>query len=162
MQVKRLKHRCFPVEFMKFLRTYERLFLEHVVSPGVYFLISYTLAQIDTWFLHHNLQFLLPILPSLPILLILLQSEAAVWWCSVKKMFLRILQNLQEKSCARVSLQICRSTEFNFMKKVGSGKCFLVSSTKFLIAPFLENALDGCFCINTLRVFRSSHQRCSM
>ena len=72
LQAKRLKHRCFPVEFTKFLKTYERLLLKPVVSPGVYFLISYTLAQIDTWFLHHNLQFLLPILPSLPILLILL------------------------------------------------------------------------------------------
>ena len=33
---------------------------------------KYTLAQIDTWFLYHNLQFRLPILPSLLILLILL------------------------------------------------------------------------------------------
>ena len=72
LQAKRLKHRCFPVEFTKFLKTYERLLLKPVVSPGVYFLISYTLAQIDTWFLYHNLQFRLPILPSLLILLILL------------------------------------------------------------------------------------------
>ena len=87
------------MEFTKFLKTYEQLLLKHVVSPGVYFLISYTSAQIDTWFLHQNLQFRLPILPSLLILLMLLYSEAIVWWCSAKKVFLRILQNLQEKSC---------------------------------------------------------------
>ena len=63
LQAKRLKHRWFRMEFTKFLKTYERLLLKPVVSPGVYFLISYTLAQIDTWFLYHNLQFCLPILP---------------------------------------------------------------------------------------------------
>ena len=40
MQAKRLKHRCFPAEFTRFLKTYERLLLKSVVSPGVYFLIS--------------------------------------------------------------------------------------------------------------------------
>ena len=72
LQAKRLKHRCFPVEFTKFLKTYERLLLKPVVSPGVYFLIRYTLAEIDTWFLYHSLQFRLPILTPALILLILL------------------------------------------------------------------------------------------
>ena len=40
MLVKRLKHRCFPVVFTKFLKIYERLLLKPVVSPGVSFLIS--------------------------------------------------------------------------------------------------------------------------
>ena len=40
MQAKRLKHRCFPAEFTRFLKTYERLLPKSVVSPGVYFLIS--------------------------------------------------------------------------------------------------------------------------
>ena len=37
LQTKRLKRRCFPVEFMKFLETgvYERLLLKPVISPGV-------------------------------------------------------------------------------------------------------------------------------
>ena len=37
LQAKRLKHRCFPVEFAKFLETgvYGRLLLKPVVSPGV-------------------------------------------------------------------------------------------------------------------------------
>ena len=59
-------------EITKFLKTYERLLIKPVVLPGVYFLISYALAQIDTWFLYHNLQFRFPILPSLLILLLLL------------------------------------------------------------------------------------------
>ena len=52
--------------------------------------------------------------------------------------------------------------QFNFIKKGDSGKCFLVSSTKFLVIPFLKNPLDGCLCVNTFRVIRSSHQRCSI
>ena len=38
---------------------------------------SYTLAQIDTWFLYHNLQFRCQFSPSLLILLILLDG----WFC---------------------------------------------------------------------------------
>ena len=75
---------------------------ETVVSPGVYFLISYTLAQIDAWFLYHYLQFRLSVLPSLLILLILV-ILILVWWCSAKKVFLRISQISHEKSCTKVS-----------------------------------------------------------
>ena len=110
---------------------------------------KYTMAQIDTWFLYHNLQFRLPILPSLLILLILLQSEAVVWWCSTKKVFVRILQNSQEKSCTRVYFL----KKLQTYKKRDSGTCF-VNSTKFLITPFLKNPLDGC--INTFRVFKNN------
>ena len=31
-----------------------------------------------------------------------------------------------------------------------------MNSTKFLITPFLNNPLDGCFCINTIRVFKNN------
>ena len=31
-----------------------------------------------------------------------------------------------------------------------------MSSTKFLITPFLKNPLDSCFCINTFRVFKNN------
>ena len=36
-QETQMRHRCFPVEFVKFLETavYERLLLKPVVSPGV-------------------------------------------------------------------------------------------------------------------------------
>ena len=59
LQVKRLKHRCFSVEFTKFLKTYERLLLKPVVSHGVYFVISYTLAQIDKCLIWHQRKHLL-------------------------------------------------------------------------------------------------------
>ena len=72
-------------------------------------------------------------------------------------MLLRTLQNLQEKFCARVSflkkLQIYR---VQFYQKRDSSACFPVNSTKFLITPFLKNPLDGCFCINTFRVFKNN------
>ena len=50
-QAKRLKHRCFPVEFAKFLKTevYERPILKPAVSPGVSFFISYTCGS--NWYL---------------------------------------------------------------------------------------------------------------
>ena len=50
-QAKRLKHRCFPVEFAKFLKTevYERSILKPAVSPGVSFFISYTCGS--NWYL---------------------------------------------------------------------------------------------------------------
>ena len=49
------------------------------------------------------------------LLLMLLYSEAVVWYCSAKKVFLQILQNLQEK----------RFTEKRFRHR-----CFLVNSAK--------------------------------
>ena len=36
--------------------------------------------------------------------------EAVTWMCSVKKMFLRISQNSQEKTCARASFSIILAT----------------------------------------------------
>ena len=54
------------------------------------------------WFLYHNLKFRLPILPSL-LLILLIISEAVVWWCSAKKLFLQSLQNSQGNTCFRVS-----------------------------------------------------------
>ena len=44
LQAKRLKHRCFPVDFTKVLKTkvYERLLLKPVALAGVSFLINYT------------------------------------------------------------------------------------------------------------------------
>ena len=29
------------------------------------------------------------------------RTEAVAWWCSIKEVFLEILQNLQESNCAR-------------------------------------------------------------
>ena len=32
--------------------------------------------------------------------------EAVIRWCSVKKVFLEVSQNLQENTCARIGLQL--------------------------------------------------------
>ena len=39
------------------------------------------------------------------------RSRRFVWRCSVKKMFLKILQNLQEDTCARVAFLIKMEAE---------------------------------------------------
>ena len=49
----------------------------------------------------------------------------------------------------------CISTEFNFIKERDSGICLLANYVKFLIRPFLKNPFDGCFCINTFRLFKN-------
>ena len=52
-----------------------------------------------------------------------LQTEAIAQSCSVKKVFLKILQNSQENACARVSF---------FNKVADSDRCFPVNCAKFL------------------------------
>ena len=47
-----------------------------------------------------------------------------------------------------------RSQKLDQKKKIPA-QCFLVNSAKFLITPFLKNSLDGCFCINTFRLFKN-------
>ena len=51
-------------------------------------------------------------------------SKAVVQRISVKKMFLKILQNSHENICARVSflkkLQVCRPEAYNFIKKLNN------------------------------------------
>ena len=62
---------------------------------------------LDTFYavlLYHNLQFRLPILPSL--LLIQLQSEAVVRCCSAKKVFFQISQNSQENTKKEIPAQM--------------------------------------------------------
>ena len=51
---------------------------------------------------------------------------AVVQNCSIKKVFLEILQNSQENTCARVF----------FNKVAGRHRCFTVNFAKFLITPF--------------------------
>ena len=68
--------------------------------------------------------------------------------CSVKKMFLEISQNLQEKTCARDS--VLRPA--TLLKKRLWYRCFLVNFAKRLRTPFLtehlflQNTSGGCFC----------------
>ena len=98
--------------------------------------------------LFNNLRFCLPILPSL--LLILLQSEAVVRWCSAKKVFQQISQISQENTCSKDAFlmkpQICSLT---LSKKRFRHRCFFVNSGKFLIKPFIKNPSEGCLSRNT-------------
>ena len=77
-------------------------------------------------------------------------SEAVVRRCSIKKVFLEILQNSQENTCARdsllIKLQAWRAT-VNF-----------VNFAKFLRMPFLQNSSGGCFCklqVNEKKLFHT-------
>ena len=74
----------------------------------------------------------MPVLPLL--LLILLQSEAAVRSFSAKKVF-----------------KFCKIHK-KISKKGFRYRCFLVNFAKFLITPFSKNPSGGCFCINTRSV----------
>ena len=80
------------------------------VFSGPYFpvlVLNTKIYYLDTFYavlLYHNLQFRLPLLPSL--LLILLQSEAVVRCCSAKKVFFQISQNSQENTKKEIPAQM--------------------------------------------------------
>ena len=71
--------------------------------------------------------------------------EAVVQSCSVKKMFLEILQNSEKNTCARVSFLNkgagLRPEACNFVKKETLHRCFPVNFVKFLRTPFLTEHL---------------------
>ena len=56
--------------------------------------------------------------------------------CSVKKVFLKILQNSQENTCVRVSFLI---------KLQAPHRCFPVNFAKIFRTPFYRTPLDDCF-----------------
>ena len=63
----------------------------------------------------------------------------------VKKMFLKISQNLLENTFTRVSFLInCRTHASNFIKKILWHSYFPVDFAKFLRAPILQNTSGGC------------------
>ena len=67
-------------------------------------------------------------------------KEAVARRCSVKKMFLKIKQSSQERTCTRVSFLIkLHSETSNFILKKSDSKqrCFPVDFAKVLRAPFL-------------------------
>ena len=101
--------------------------------------------------LFDNLRFCLPILASL---LTLLQSEAVVRWCSVKKVFQQISQISQGNTCPKDAfLKKLQMHSLALPIKGFQHRCFFVSSGKFLVNPFIMNPSDGCFCRNTRFVY---------
>ena len=139
--LKRDSNTPFLVKFMQFLK------IPNLMSANDCF--WNLLFHLDSLF--NNLQFCLPILPSL--ILTLLQSEPVAQWCSVKKVFQQILQeNTYSKDAFLMKLQIYSLT---LSKKRFWHRCF-VNSRTFLIKPFLKNPSDGCFCRKTHSVYLPS------
>ena len=95
---KRLWHRCYPMNFVKFLRTS----FSQNTSEGCFCII-----------------------------------RSSRRWCCPKQVFLEILQNSQENSCAKdsflIKLQIYRVN--NFIKRFRH-ICLLLNSSKFIITLF--------------------------
>ena len=70
-------------------------------------------------------------------------SEAVARWCSVKKVFLEISQNLQENTCVRVFFnKVAGLRPATLLKKSLWHRCFLVKFAKFLKTPFLQNTFE--------------------
>ena len=63
-------------------------------------------------------------------------SEAVTRGVLCKKVFLKVSQNLQENTCARVS----------FLKKRLWHRCSPANFAKFLRTSFLQNISGDCFC----------------
>ena len=68
--------------------------------------------------------------------------EAATRGVLWKKVFLEILQNLQENTCARVSFftKVAGLRAVNLLKKRLRHRCFPVNFAKLLRTPFLQNS----------------------
>ena len=72
----------------------------------------------------------------------ILHSEVVTQRCSVKKVFLEILQNSQENTCARVCFSVnCRHNTCNFIKKEALAQAFSCEICKVSIKPFLTEHL---------------------
>ena len=73
------------------------------------------------------------------------KTEAVVRKCFVKKVFLEILQNSQETTCAKVfSNKVTSLKPATLLKKRIWHRCFPVNFRKFLETPFLYSTSGGC------------------
>ena len=109
---------------------------------------------------------------------VVLNVEAVVQRCSIKKVFLKISQNSQENTCARVSFLIKSQTlglrPATVLKKRLWYRCFPVNFAEFLRTPFsiehlrwlilvkqdnsfLNFFVDNIFNVGILWVTNSSH-----
>ena len=65
-------------------------------------------------------------------------NEAVVGRCAVKKVFLEISQNLQERTCARLFFnKVAGLRSAILLKKSLWHRCFPVNFVKFIGTPFL-------------------------
>ena len=89
--------------------------------------------------------------------------EAVARRCSVKRVFLEILQKFTGKQCARVSVLIkLQASACNFIKKETLTRCFLVNFAKFLRKPLVTEHLrwlllqHRCFTVTPAKYLRTS------
>ena len=60
--------------------------------------------------------------------------------CSIKKVFLKISQNSQEKTCSKVSFLVkFQASACNYIKKKLPHRCFPANFAKLLRSSFLQN-----------------------
>ena len=103
-------------------------------------------------FLYHNLRFRPPIVPSL--LLIVLQSEAVVRWCSAKNFFANIASFTRKHQNKRLAFHEVANLQSLTLSKRDSGTdVFFGKFCEISHNIFLKNSSDGCFCINTRSVY---------
>ena len=70
------------------------------------------------------------------------RTEAVVWRCSIKKVFLEILENSQESNCARVPFLIkLQAWPATLFKKRLWYRCFPVNFAKSLRTPLIKEHL---------------------
>ena len=70
-------------------------------------------------------------------------SKGSYQRCSIKKAFLKISQNLQENTWARVSfLTELQAQAYNFIKEKTLAQVFSCEFAKFLRTPFSQNTSE--------------------
>ena len=81
------------------------------------------------------------------------QDRKSYQSCSVKKVFLKISQILQENTCARVSFLI---------KLQASGTCFSVNFARFIRIPFMQSSSGRLLLTRRKKLVPSLYQRNSI
>ena len=93
--------------------------------------------------------------------------EAVVQTCSLKKVFLEMLQNSQENTCARVSFLINLPETCNFIKKESLAQVFYcefceISKSTFLHRTLLVAASDFHNILRSISGIRDIEIDCSI
>ena len=132
---KRLWHKCFLMNFAKVLRTH--FFTEHLQSLILFCLEPEKYSNSSNEMRETNVLAGKTMFTSLLFQEIGYFSEAATGTCSVKKVFLQILQNSQENTCARVFflIKLLADTD-NFIKKETLAQVFFCEFYKIFKNTF--------------------------
>ena len=84
----------------------------------------------------------------------MLKTEAVVQRCSIKKVFLKISQNPQENTCARVSFLIkLKASAYNFIKKMTLARVFSCEFCKIFNNTFSTEYLQTTASVVILLIY---------